>query len=426
MDEGTTTLDAHHVAPTGTSGGLLFASMPSDAPLQPACRERELRWLLSSLLCAKFQAAHIVGLIRVFGSLDAAMQQPIERLVALRAINRPKLQAMRECFESDAPDRELVAVHRAGAALVALNDDDFPRALAALDDPPPLLWVQGALKACDARAIGIVGAREADQYGMRVALELAGQFARQGVTVVSGLARGIDSAAHRGALDGGGRTLAVIGSGLNQLYPPDNKVLADDIARSGAIISEFPMDTPARPRNFPLRNRVISGLSAGLVVAQAGLRSGSLITARLAREQGRKVFAVPGRMDDERARGCHALIREGATLTCSAADVISELPALHDSSQGVTSTDLRHEAPAAQPVLSAPPPRARSAMADLSGLSELEASILKQLSPGEAHNIESLAIELELPASRLSAGLMQLEMRGLIASLPGRNYQLAS
>jgi DNA processing protein len=210
---------------------------------------------------------------------------------------------------------------------VGRHDDDFPVQLLGVPEMPEFLYVRGSLGREDALAVAVVGSRRATEYGEGVAEELSAQLAARGVTVVSGLARGIDSAAHRGALRAGGRTIAVLGSGADVVYPPENRRLAALIEKSGAMLSQFAPGTPPRPHHFPLRNRVIAGLALAVVVVEAAERSGALITARLAAELGREVMAVPGRVNSPASRGAHALIRDGAALVEDWRDVVAGLPA---------------------------------------------------------------------------------------------------
>jgi len=209
--------------------------------------------------------------------------------------------------------------------LLCPSDERYPVGLRWIHDPPRALYVRGTLVEEDRPALAIVGSRKASAYGRAVAERIAGELARDGVTVVSGLAVGIDEAAHRGALRAGGRTIAVLGSGIDRIYPPQNRRLADEIAERGAVVSELPPGTPPLAHHFPRRNRLVSGLSLGVVVVEANEKSGSLITARLALEQGREVCAVPGEVGLDRTKGVHALIRRGAKLVETGADVIEEV-----------------------------------------------------------------------------------------------------
>jgi DNA processing protein len=229
---------------------------------------------------------------------------------------------MKECIRS-----ETVGGRPGGVRRVDRHDEEFPAQLRAVPETPEVLYVRGALVREDALAVAVVGARRATEYGEGVAEELGAQLAARGITVVSGLARGIDSAAHRGALRAGGRTIAVLGSGADVIYPPENRRLAALIERRGAVLSQFAPGTPPLPHHFPLRNRVIAGLALAVVVVEAAERSGALITARLAAEFGREVMAVPGRVTSPASRGTHALIRDGAALVENWGDVVAALPA---------------------------------------------------------------------------------------------------
>ena len=226
-----------------------------------------------------------------------------------------------------AATEQAALAQRCGARLVLLPDADYPVLLRPIDLPPPFLLVRGDLLREDALGVAIVGSRRGSPYGLRVAERLGADLGGRGVTVVSGLARGIDTAAHRGALDVGGRTIAVLGSGVDVLYPPENGRLAREVARAGAVVSQFPMGTPPLPHHFPARNRLIAGLTLGTVVVEAAERSGALITARLAGELGREVYAVPGNVSAEGSQGTNGLIRDGARLIQGWEDVVAEWPA---------------------------------------------------------------------------------------------------
>ncbi|MBI4342113.1 MAG: DNA-protecting protein DprA [Candidatus Omnitrophica bacterium] len=221
--------------------------------------------------------------------------------------------------------RELERARRQGAAIVTPDDPGYPDALRTITDPPVALYLRGTLTEADRVAVAIVGSRHASLYGLQCAEQLAYELALRGVTVVSGLARGIDGAAHRGALRASGRTLAVLGSGLSRVYPDEHRQLAKEIAGHGAVLSEYPMETQPLPRHFPQRNRLISGLSLGVVVVEAAQRSGALITADCALEQGREVFAVPGPMTAVTSHGTHQLLKQGARLVTSVEDILEEL-----------------------------------------------------------------------------------------------------
>src|SRR4051812_21497737 len=274
-----------------------------------------------------------------------------------------------------------------GMTPLAWSDAAYPAALAAIIDPPFVLWTRGVLAALDRPAVAIVGSRAGSPYALAVAEQLAADLAARGVVIVSGLARGVDSAAHRGALAGGGPTIAVLGSGADVIYPPEHHALASQIIETGLVMSEFVPGTPPLPRFFPLRNRIISGLSRAVVVIEAGDKSGSLITARSALEQGRDVLAVPGNVLSGRNRGAHSLLRDGAKIVESADDILEELgmsaPGAAAGPRGVPPTD----------------------------------PVLASLPPGEACNLDEIAERSGLQASHLLPRLFQLELHGWIRRL---------
>jgi DNA processing protein len=291
----------------------------------------------------------------------------------------------------------------AGPEYVTAGGGEYPALLRQIDDPPALLFVRGSLLPADALAVAIVGSRHATAYGARVAWQLAHGLARAGYTIVSGLARGIDAAAHRGALDAGGRTIAVLGTGVLTVYPPEHAELALEITEAGALVSEQPpLAEPSRGA-FPQRNRIISGLSLGTVVVQASDRSGALITARLAGEQGREVFAVPGPVDCRMSRGCHRLIRDGARLVESVDDILEELGPLF---QETTTLDGR--------TVKSP--------AELQ-LGDIERQVLDAVD-GE-HDLDGIMAVTGLAASQVIATVGVLEMRRIVRRLPGNRIERA-
>ena len=292
--------------------------------------------------------------------------------------------------------RALRVAEHAGIMAIGWGATAYPQALAAIFDPPPVLWIRGDARALHAQAVAIVGSRAASPYALAVAERLAADLAARGIVVVSGLARGVDSAAHRGALGAAtgthDATVAVLGSGVDVVYPAEHKALARDIEGGGAIVSELVPRTPPRPEFFPLRNRIISGLSRAVVVIEAGERSGSLITARCALEQGRDVLAVPGNVLSGRNRGAHALLRDGAKIVETADDILEELrlplPATRRGDDGTASAD---------PVLAALP-------------------------PGEECGLDVIAARADLAPSRVLTRLFELEMRGLVGRAGGGRF----
>jgi len=287
----------------------------------------------------------------------------------------------------------LASAGRLGIAAVPWGDASYPALLAPIPDPPLVLWMRGDAAAFDQPSVAIVGSRAATAYGLEAASRLAGDLAAAGAIVVSGLARGVDSAAHRGALAAGGRTAAVLGSGVDVVYPPEHGGLCEAVAVSGVVLSEWRPGTAPRAFHFPARNRIISGLSLAVVVVEAAEKSGSLITAGCALEQGRAVMAVPGNILSGRHRGCHALIRDGAAVVESAEDVLAEL----------RSSSLRPAARMDQaPALSDP--------------------LLSCLHPGESYDVESLGRETGLTAGQLLAKLLGLELQGVVRRVDGGRF----
>ena len=281
------------------------------------------------------------------------------------------------------------------------TDSRYPALLATIPSPPEL-DVRGAFEAGDALAIAIVGARQATTYGLEVAESLAAELAARGVTIVSGLARGIDTAAHRGALAAGGRTIAVLGSGIQRLYPPENRPLAEEIIGRGAVVSQFAPDAEPLPYHFPARNRTLAGLALGVVVVEAAERSGALITAGLAGELGREVFAVPGRITSPASRGAHGLLRDGARLVGHWSDIVAELSDPWRSMVADAGAERETRAPVAP--------------------GSDEARMLEQLSVDDPQHIERLIARVDLDAARAGAALTTLELTGWARQLAGQRW----
>jgi DNA processing protein len=331
-------------------------------------------------------------LLREFGSpaailgADTSQLLPFVTPAQARSLGAPP---------SPATERLVAATHawlaQDGNRLVSLPDPDYPPLLAAIPDPPLLLYIRGRIELLHGAALAIVGSRNASVQGQANARAFGQALSEAGLTIVSGLALGIDTAAHDGALRGCGSTAAVIGTGIDRIYPARNADLARRIAHEGCMVSEYPLGTPPRPEHFPQRNRIISGLTAGVLVIEAAAGSGSLITARMASEQGRDVFALPGSIHAALSKGCHQLIREGAQLVESVDDVLQALSM----------------APLVRAARPAPVPR--SALLDILGTDPM--------------HIDTLLAHAHLSASALAAELLQLEMAGLIARLPGGMLQ---
>ena len=321
---------------------------------------------------------------------------------------------------SDSSPREaeklLELCRRRGVEIILESDPRTPPLLGRIDDPPGVLFVRGEFQPCDALAVAIVGARHATAYGIKVAEQLGGALARAGYTVVSGLARGIDAAGHRGALAAGGRTLAVLGSGVLSIYPPEHRGLADEVIASGAVISEMPPLTRPAAGLFPQRNRIISGLSLGVVVVQAAERSGAMITARLAGDQGREVFAVPGDIGCRMSKGCHKLIQDGAKLVGSIDDILEELGPLFETVVSPAGCTARSGFAGSSV---APAAEAATRVAE-HVLDSTERQVLAAIPAGPEgclidHVIETSGLEASLVLSALSL----LETRRLVQRRPG-------
>ena len=296
--------------------------------------------------------------------------------------------------------RELRRISEEKLTLLTQEDALYPKLLRQIHDPPLVLYVRGQLTKKDHNGIAIVGSRHATQYGLSVTKKLAFQIAYAGYSIISGLARGIDTAAHEGALASKGRTIAVIGAGLGKLYPPENEALAEKISHQGAVVSEFPVDYPPDKQTFPMRNRIVSGWSCGIIVTEAPTRSGALITANQASEQGRSVYAVPGNIDRPTSHGCNRLIQEGAKLIMDGADVLDDLMSLFPT---------QPLAPKLEQV--------KSAVA----LAGDEATVYETIGTGETH-VNEITERTGLPASTVNATLMKLEMKRVIKPLPGKFY----
>jgi len=285
-----------------------------------------------------------------------------------------------------------------GISIADETSPGYPHWLSSIEDAPAIIYYQGEFLSPDAVAVGIVGTRHGTPYGIQQAESLAANLARAGVTVVSGLARGIDAAAHRGALEAGGRTIAVLGSGLLKMYPPEHQDLAEQIAQQGVVVSELQPESPPRSGSFPQRNRIISGLSLGVVVVEASMRSGALITARLAMEQNREVFAVPGRVDNRCSKGCHQLLRDGAKLVESVDDVLEELGPLAQPSQDAQGSMIDN---------------ARQLT-----LNPQEKIVLEAIER-TATSIDSIVQSTELPVHRVLSTISVLEMRHFVHRISG-------
>lgn len=327
-----------------------------------------------------------------FGSLEAAWKAPASALRAVRGFGPDLVAGILEGRSRLLPGALMEALERSGVWVLTLLDEGYPAILRNLPDPPAILYGRGRFPFIE-RAVAVVGTRNATEYGLRVARELSSDLARQGVLVVSGLAAGIDAAAHRGALEAGS-TLAVLGCGPDRIYPRENRALYGRILEAGALLSEYPPGTPPEPGHFPARNRIVAGLSSAVIVVEAGKKSGALITADLALEQGKEVCAVPGPIDAPQSLGTNHLLSQGARLVSSVEDVLGEL--------GWTN------APKAMPVL---PPE--------------EQRILEALD-GTPRHLDELARTLGLEPAVVISAMVVLELKSLATRLPGQRYMRRS
>ncbi len=351
-------------------------------------------------------------LLERFGSAEAVYAASRAELESARL----KPEAVDSIIARDCHERaaaELEKVRALEVDLLVLDDGVYPSLLREINDPPLTLYVKGAWAEClDAPCVAVVGSRRCSTYGLNAASLLSRDLAKHGVTIVSGLARGIDAAAHRGALEAGGRTVAVIGTGIDEIYPRDHKKLAAEIVdKGGAIVSEFPIETPPVPQNFPYRNRVISGLSLGVLLVEAAENSGSLITARMAIEQNREVFAVPGNITSRVSFGTNYLIKgAGAKLVQQWQDVVTELPPEIAARMLPPATKKKSKGVSEQ-LLLAP-----------DDLTAVEQVVFKLLSSDEAAHIDALLETSNLSIPDLTGALLGLEMRELVRQLPGKCF----
>lgn len=336
-------------------------------------------------------------LLDVFGSPEKILLARASELSGVNGIPSQLAENISRWQELADPTAELKKAADLGAHVVTATDEEYPAALKEIHDPPIVLYVRGNITERDRHAVAVVGSRRCSHYATECAKKLSFQMAYAGLTVISGLARGIDTAAHQGALAAKGRTLAVIGSGLAHLYPPENAELADRIASSGAVISEFPIDTKPDRQTFPIRNRIVTGLSFGVLVAEAGANSGALISANMAAEQGRTLYAVPGRIDSPSALGSNRLIQQGAKLVITVDDILDDLPLVFKN----------------QPDLPAAPP--------IANLTPDQQKILEALGAEETP-LDSVIATTGLTAAAVSSTLLALEIRKLVKQLPGKRF----
>ncbi len=365
-------------------------------PLPPTTEDDRFSWL-------RLLRSHRVG-VTTFHRLLAEHGTAQKALAALPEVARAAGIEDYEICPAGVIEAELKAAKAAGARLLCLGSPEYPEPLAQLSDAPPLLWAIGDTAILERPMIALVGARNASSLGTRMARKLARDLGAEGCVIVSGLARGVDTAAHQAALEQG--TVAVMAGGVDVVYPPENAALAKAIGQKGLLLSEQPMRLAPQARHFPRRNRIISGLARGVVVVEAATRSGSLLTARDALDQGREVMAVPGHPFDARAAGCNMLIRDGATLVRNAADVLAALPPLH-----VETAAPREDLP---PDIPPPPPQRR----DLRETAALHRQILSRLGPAPVAEDQILR-DLSVSARQFGQAVVDLELDGHVNRQPG-------
>jgi DNA processing protein len=334
-----------------------------------------------------------------FKTPEAVFQAPLNELLKIEGLGERVAKEIQRGPMEKRVERELSLLKKVGGSLITIQDESYPKRLKEIYDPPPLLYVRGELKEEDELAVAIVGSRKTTPYGRWATEKMSQELARQGITVVSGMARGIDSFAHWGALSGGGRTIAVLGCGVDVIYPRENRSLFNKMIDQGAVVSEFPMGSPPEGGHFPKRNRIISGLSIGVVVVQASMESGSLITANYALEQGREVFAVPGNVGSASSRGTHQLIKEGAKLVESAEDILEEI---------LPQWRKEREVP-------------QKGEGPVQALNEEERILYDHLGETPLH-IDVLIRETQFDPGKVSSLLLNLELRGVISQWPGKCF----
>jgi DNA processing protein len=344
-------------------------------------------------------------LVQAFGGPAQVFQTPIKELCAVRGISSSLAQEIHGFRHWDRVEEHLSRLKAFGAEILTLDDPGYPVRLKEIPFPPPLIFIKGEIKPEDGLAMAVVGTRGASYYGTKTCRGLAREMGRRAVTVVSGLARGIDTAAHQGVLEGGGRTLAVLGCGLDVVYPPENRELYGRIPEHGALVTEYTLGTPPEAHNFPRRNRLISGLALGVLVVEAGIKSGANITARCGEEQGREVMAVPGPVNSPTSQGPHYWIRQGAKLVQDVDDILAELPG--------KGAPFRPEAGV--------PPDAPAGTRP--GFFRVDDPLLPLLG-AEPLQLEELVQASSLSAPEVMSRLTLLELQGLVRELPGKCYVL--
>lgn len=356
----------------------------------------ELEAFVGLNLIPNIGSVRLNKLLEVFGKPQEIFSAKYEHLVSILGIGNQVASGIIS-FKKENIGKELSSSEKLGIKILVLNDDDYPENLKQIPGAPIVLYVSGSIAAQDNLAIAIVGSRSASLYGLNSAEIFAGQLSAYGITIVSGMARGVDTCAHRGALKVKGRTIAVMGSGFGNIYPPENANLAKEISLSGAVISEFPMEAQPLAQNFPRRNRLISGLSRGVLITEAARNSGALITADFALEQGREVFALPGRIDSNGSTGANALLKQGAKLVTCCDDILEEL--------NLTAADKKAPDTSKQKVICAN-----------------DEGMLYDCIGRQPVAIDDLVEKTSLPSSQVLSLILKLQFKKLIRELPGKQF----
>lgn len=355
--------------------------------------EKVKNWILLSKI-SSYGFSGINNLVEKVGSPDEIISAPLEKIKHVSKIEKGTIKLIRKKALEISLEDDYRLIQKHNVKLIKYTDPSYPDSLKNISDPPFLIYLRGELKKEDEKAVALVGTRRATAYGKIAAKKLARELARAGLTIVSGMARGIDTCAHEGALEEGGRTIAVLGCGVDIVYPPENNSLMKEIIDHGAVISEFSLGTKPFARNFPRRNRIISGLSRGVVVVEAPLKSGALITADFALEQGKEVFAVPGIITSPYSKGTNRLLKEGAKVVEDAADVLEEI--------GVSFSDIKISSFDNQ-------------------LSFEEKIVLDELTAKPSH-IDELIKKTGLPVGKIADILIKLQLKGMVKELPGKFF----
>jgi len=341
-------------------------------------------------------------LIERFGSPENVINAPSNELLKIKRITPQIASDIKNITDSPDYQKEMKLIEKNQVEILCLNDPDYPENLRELPAPPPVLYVKGSINKEDLISLSVVGTRRPSDYGRQMTRDLTEALVKLGVTIVSGLARGIDSEAHKAALDNNGRTIAVMGTGINMIYPKENEKLAEKIIQNGALVSEFPMSILPERKNFPIRNVTIAGMSLGTLVCEAPAKSGALITADLALDLNRELFAIPGNAMDKRYSGTNNLIKKGAKLVTCIDDILEELSGRFSSYFKTKKITIKKKVP-------------------VTNLLTSQKEILDVLTFEEQH-LDSLALKLEKPVEKISSELFQLELLELVKQLPGKMY----